>query len=83
MLFNFLLLLFYRNGGSKCYLCTYEKKNAYLYPLEKGLILIYKDPIYIPFSDIITTKFMESQKWFEIEITCKNEVIYLFERIDQ
>ncbi len=73
-------------NGTPALTCSHKAASGFIYPLERGLIFIYKPPIYLRYDEIRSVQFERSggsTRSFDISVTTKNDISYTFSSIEK
>jgi len=66
--------------------CSYKAASGFIYPLERGLIFIYKPPIFVKYEDVQSINFARSggtNRSFDIEVSTRGDTVYTFSSIEK
>jgi len=77
---------FIGHSGTPAITCSHKAASGFLYPLEKGIIYIYKPPIYMRYDEISKVEFERTGgkgRSFDINITSIHEIKYTFSSIEK
>jgi len=73
-------------SGSPALTCSHKAASGFVYPLERGLIFIYKPPIYLRYDEIRNVSFERSggsTRSFDISVLTNNDIGYTFSSIEK
>jgi len=73
-------------SGTPVITCNHKASNGFLYPLEKGIMYIYKPPLFIRYVDIHRVEFERtggSSRSFDLIVTTKHDLPYTFTSIEK
>merc|ERR1712223_2049501 len=73
-------------NGTPALTCSHKAASGFIYPLERGLIFIYKPPIYLRYDEIKSVSFERSggsTRSFDVSVTTKNDISYTFSSIEK
>ena len=73
-------------NGTPALICSHKAASGFIYPLERGLIFIYKPPIYLRYDEIKSVSFERSggsTRSFDVSVTTKNDISYTFSSIEK
>ncbi len=73
-------------NGSPALTCSHKAASGFLYPLEKGLIYIYKPPIFVRYDEIRHVVFERSggsTRSFDVGVITINDIEYTFSSIEK
>jgi len=77
---------FIGHSGTPAITCSHKAASGFLYPLEKGVIYIYKPPIYLRYDEISKVEFERTGgkgRSFDINITNIHDIKYTFSSIEK
>jgi structure-specific recognition protein 1 len=77
---------FIGHNGTPALTCSHKAASGFIYPLERGLIFIYKPPIYLRYDEIRTVVFERSggsTRSFDISVATTNDIMYTFSSIEK
>jgi len=66
--------------------CSYKAASGFIYPLERGMIFIYKPPIFVKYEDVQSINFARSggtNRSFDIEVSTRGDTVYTFSSIEK
>ena len=72
---------FVGHNGTPALTCSHKAASGFIYPLERGLIFIYKPPIFLRYDEIRNVQFERSggsTRSFDISVTTNNDISYTF-----
>ena len=73
-------------SGTPAITCSHRAASGFLYPLEKGVIYIYKPPIYIRYDELSKMEFERTGgkgRSFDINMTTIHDIKYTFSSIEK
>ena len=73
-------------NGSPALTCSHKAASGFIYPLERGLIFIYKPPIFLRYDEVKNIIFERSggsTRSFDISATTTNDIVYTFSSIEK
>merc|ERR1712156_1026984 len=73
-------------NGTPALICSHKAASGFIYPLERGIIFIYKPPIYLRYDEIKSVSFERSggpTRSFDVSVTTKNDISYTFSSIEK
>ena len=73
-------------NGTPALTCSHKAASGFIYPLERGLIFIYKPPIFLRYDEIKSVVFERSggsTRSFDISVATKNDISYTFSSIEK
>jgi len=73
-------------NGTPALTCSHKAASGFIYPLERGMIFIYKPPIYLRYDEIKSVSFERSggsTRSFDVSVTTKNDISYTFSSIEK
>jgi len=73
-------------SGTPVITCNHKASSGFLYPLEKGMVFIYKPPMFIRYNDIHRVEFERtggSSRSFDLIVTTMNDLPYTFSSIEK
>ena len=73
-------------NGSPALTCSHKAASGFIYPLERGIIFIYKPPIFLRYDEIKNVSFERSggsTRSFDISVTTTNDIAYTFSSIEK
>ena len=74
------------HNGTPALTCSHKAASGFIYPLERGLIFIYKPPIFLRYDEIKSVVFERSggsTRSFDISVSTKNDISYTFSSIEK
>ena len=77
---------FIGHNGTPALTCSHKAASGFIYPLERGLIFIYKPPIFLRYDEIKSVVFERSggsTRSFDISVSTKNDISYTFSSIEK
>jgi len=77
---------FMGHSGTPAVSCSYKAASGFIYPLERGIMFVYKPPIFVKFDDVQSVNFARSggtNRSFDIEVNTRGETVYTFSSIDK
>jgi len=77
---------FMGHSGTPAVSCSYKAASGFIYPLERGIMFVYKPPIFIKFEDVQSVNFARSggtNRSFDIEINTRGDTVYTFSSIEK
>ena len=76
---------FIGHNGTPALTCSHKAASGFIYPLERGLIFIYKPPIFLRYDEIKSVVFERSggSTSFDISVSTKNDISYTFSSIEK
>merc|ERR1712029_484042 len=77
---------FIGHSGTPAITCSHKAASGFLYPLDKGVIFIYKPPIYIRYDECAKVEFERrggKGRNFDINITTVHDIKYSFSSIEK
>ena len=77
---------FIGHSGTAAITCSHKAASGFLYPLERGMIYIYKPPIYIRYDEVAKVEFERTggtSRSFDVKITTVNDINYTFSSIEK
>lgn len=77
---------FMGHSGTPAVSCSYKAASGFIYPLERGIMFVYKPPIFIKFEDVNTVNFARSggtNRSFDIEVHTRGDTVYTFSSIEK
>jgi len=77
---------FIGHSGTPAITCSHKAASGFLYPLDKGVIFIYKPPIYIRYDECAKVEFERTGgkgRNFDINITTVHDIKYSFSSIEK
>jgi structure-specific recognition protein 1 len=77
---------FMGHSGTPAVSCSYKAASGFIYPLERGIMFVYKPPIFIKFEDVNTVNFARSggtNRSFDIEVNTRGDTVYTFSSIEK
>jgi structure-specific recognition protein 1 len=77
---------FVGHNGTPALTCSHKAASGFIYPLERGLIFIYKPPIYLRYDEIRNVVFERSggsTRSFDISVATTNDIMYTFSSIEK
>lgn len=77
---------FIGNSGTPAITCSHKAASGFMYPLDKGIIYIYKPPIYIRYDECAKVEFERTGgkgRNFDINITTVHDIKYSFSSIEK
>jgi structure-specific recognition protein 1 len=77
---------FLGHSGTPAITCSYRAASGFVYPLERGLIYIYKPPIYLRFDEMQRVEFERTggtSRSFDIKVNTIHDIIYTFSSIEK
>ena len=77
---------FVGHSGTPAITCSHKAASGFLYPLDKGLIYIYKPPIYLRYDEMQRVEFDRtggSSRSFDIKVTNIHDITYTFSSIEK
>jgi len=66
--------------------CSHKAASGFLYPLERGLIFVYKPPIFLRYDELRSVSFERSggsTRSFDINAVTRNDISYTFSSIEK
>jgi len=73
-------------NGTPALTCSHKAASGFVYPLERGMIFIYKPPIYLRYDEIRNVSFERSggsTRSFDISVLTNNDIGYTFSSIEK
>ena len=73
-------------NGTPALTCSHKAASGFIYPLDRGMIFIYKPPIYLRYDEIKFVSFERSggsTRSFDVSVTSKNDISYTFSSIEK
>merc|ERR1719330_2199147 len=73
-------------NGTPALTCSHKAASGFVYPLERGMIFIYKPPIYLRYDEIRNVSFERSggsTRSFDISVLTNNDISYTFSSIEK
>jgi len=73
-------------SGTPVITCNHKASSGFLYPLEKGIVFIYKPPLFVRYDDIHRVEFERtggSSRSFDLIVTTKHDLPYTFSSIEK
>merc|ERR1719402_796575 len=77
---------FMGHSGTPAVSCSYKAASGFIYPLERGIMFVYKPPIFIKFEDVQSVNFARSggtNRSFDIEVNTRGDTVYTFSSIEK
>ena len=77
---------FLGHSGTPAITCSYRAASGFIYPLERGLIYIYKPPIYLRYDEMQRVEFERTggtSRSFDIKVNTIHDIIYTFSSIEK
>jgi len=77
---------FIGHSGTPAITCSHKATSGVLYPLDKGIIYIYKPPIYLRYDETQRVEFERTggtSRSFDVKITTINDITYTFSSIEK
>jgi len=77
---------FLGHSGMPVISCSHKASSGFLYPLEKGVIYIYKPPIFLRYDEIQRVEFERTggtSRSFDLIVTSRNDLPYTFSSIEK
>lgn len=77
---------FVGHTGTSSITCSHKAASGFLYPLEKGLIYIYKPPMFLRYDEIQRVEFERTggtSRSFDVIVTTIHDVVYTFSSIEK
>lgn len=77
---------FIGHSGTAAITCSHKAASGFLYPLDKGLIYIYKPPIYLRYDEMQRVEFERTggtSRSFDVKITNVHDITYTFSSIEK
>jgi len=77
---------FLGNSGTPAVTCSHKAASGFLYPLDKGMIYIYKPPIYLRYDEMQRVEFDRtggSSRSFDVKVTNIHDITYTFSSIEK
>lgn len=77
---------FLGHNGTPALTCSHKAASGFIYPLERGLIFIYKPPIYLRYDEIKSVAFERSggsTRSFDVSVTTSHDIAYTFSSIEK
>jgi len=74
------------HSGTPAVSCSYKAASGFIYPLERGIMFVYKPPIFIKFDDVSSVNFARSggtNRSFDIEVSTRGDTVYTFSSIEK
>ena len=73
-------------NGTPALTCSHKAASGFIYPLERGMIFIYKPPIFLKYEEIRSVVFERSggsTRSFDIKVTNIHDIAYTFSSIEK
>lgn len=73
-------------SGTQALTCSHKAASGFIYPLERGLIFIYKPPIFLRYDEVKSVIFERSggsTRSFDISVTSQHDIVYTFSSIEK
>jgi len=77
---------FMGHSGTPAVSCSYKAASGFIYPLERGIMFVYKPPIFVKFEDVQSVNFARSggtNRSFDIEVNTRGDTVYTFSSIEK
>jgi len=77
---------FLGHSGTPAITCSHKAASGFMYPLDKGIIYIYKPPIYLRYDECNKVEFERTggqSRSFDINITTIHDIKYTFSSIEK
>jgi len=77
---------FMGHSGTPAVSCSYKAASGFIYPLERGIMFVYKPPIFVKFEDVQAVNFARSggtNRSFDIEVNTRGDTVYTFSSIEK
>ena len=77
---------FLGHSGTPAITCSYRAASGFMYPLERGLIYIYKPPIYLRYDEMQRVEFERTggtSRSFDIKVNTIHDITYTFSSIEK
>ena len=77
---------FIGHNGTPALTCSHKAASGFVYPLERGLIFIYKPPIYLRYDEIKFVSFERSggsTRSFDVSAVTTSDISYTFSSIEK
>merc|ERR550532_751674 len=77
---------FMGHSGTPAVSCSYKAASGFIYPLERGIMFVYKPPIFVKFEDVQSVNFARSggtTRSFDIEVHTRGDTVYTFSSIEK
>ena len=77
---------FMGHSGTPAVSCSYKAASGFIYPLERGIMFVYKPPIFVKFEDVQSVNFARSggtNRSFDIEVSTRGDTVYTFSSIEK
>ena len=77
---------FLGHSGTPAITCSYRAASGFIYPLERGLIYIYKPPIYLRYDEMQRVEFERTggtSRSFDIKVLTIHDITYTFSSIER
>merc|ERR1712012_1540950 len=77
---------FMGHSGTPAVSCSYKAASGFIYPLERGIMFVYKPPIFVKFEDVQSVNFARSggtNRSFDIEVNTRGDTVYTFSSIEE
>merc|ERR1719499_2677134 len=74
------------HSGTPAVSCSYKAASGFIYPLERGIMFVYKPPIFVKFEDVNVVNFARSggsNRSFDIEVHTRGDTVYTFSSIEK